>query len=149
MLLQPAAAASAALASRKLLYRSFISALFLRYLSFISALSQLYRSFIAALSQLYRSFISSFISRAPPPSGYLTVISRLSHGYLTVISRLSHGYLAVISRLSQLYLAAILRLSCGYPFLFLYLFRWPKTNDHQNSSQLRRGAGRTRLSLPT
>ena len=42
----------------KLLYRSFISALFLRY-----------RSFIAALSQLYRSFISSFLSsRAPPPS---------------------------------------------------------------------------------
>ena len=46
------------------------------YLSFIPPLSQLYRSFIAALaqliaalSQLYRSFISSFISRAPPPSG--------------------------------------------------------------------------------
>ena len=87
--------------------------------------------------------------------GYLTVISRLSHGYLTVISRLSHGYLTVISRLSQLYLAAILRLSCGYPAailrlsrLFPYLFRWPKANDHKNSPQLRRGAGRTRLSAP-
>ena len=43
----------------KLLYRSFISALFLRYLSFISALSQLYLSFISALSQLYRSFIAA------------------------------------------------------------------------------------------
>jgi len=53
LVLQPAAAASAALASSKLLYRSFISALFLRYLSFIAALSQLYRSFIAALSQFY------------------------------------------------------------------------------------------------
>ena len=43
----------------KLVYRSFISVLFLRYLSFISALSQLYRRFIAALSQLYRSFIAA------------------------------------------------------------------------------------------
>ena len=82
-------------------------------------------------------------------------ISPLSHGYLAVISRLSHGYLTAISALSRGYPAAILRLSCGYPAailrlsrLFPYLFRWPKANDHKNAPQLRRGAGRTRLSAP-